>query len=1747
MRGVTTENLVFIIRDAHNLVSSSEQYAMRFDEVERPDAIGESEPTEQLTSSMSPVPSPAATGGAGTFFEQHVDAYWLGLLLVRAIPPILIDCTLEHVHLQTRHLGWQTDDFLVMGKNESGQQQKLAGQVKRTFTVSARDAECKKTIKAFWKDFKNTQQFSSDSDRFVLVTLRGTNNLLVHFSGLLDCARASQDGTDFEYRMALPNFINRKSVQYCNDIRKIVSEIEDRNVSITDIWSFLRVMHVLSLDLNSATGQAEATIKSLLAHATSEPDAVGVADATWNALLRVVSEGMPGGRSYRREDLPEELINRHRPIADTEHSVLQSLSNHSALILDGIRSTIGSFHLERHHLVQQVIEHLESAQVILISGPAGSGKSVVAKDVLRTVRDDYFTFSFRAEEFARAHLDETLQAVQISANAATIGAILAGQDRKVLLVESVERLLEKPTRNAFVDLLSLVKKDRSWCLVLTCRDYSTNLVQSAFLGHESVAHPVVAVPPLDDEELEEIKEAYPSLAYPLTNTPLRRVLNNPYLLDKALQIEWSVERPLPHSEQEFRKLFWREIVRADHRRTGGMPSLRENAFVEVALRRARALTMYVACEGLDSEIVEALRHDSLIVYSQESNSLLAPAHDVMEDWAILHWIQKLYLKHEGSLWELSAAIGTFPAVRRTYRKWATELVESSPDASDRMFQDIVTESGIPSHFRDDTLVSLLDSSSSATFFERHAAELLANDNQFLRQVIRILRVACLTAPAWLGSLASPASVMNVPEGPAWASVLHLIQTHLSSFTQKDNYLLLGLIQDWARSVNWQNPYPEGAEAAATIAHWLLPFFPSYSSREEHKIILQIIARIPKANAHCFDGLLQECREREIQGIGPDHLLQIIFADVHGMPLVRDMPDLAISAAKDYLLCSEPSLQSQWVYERHLELEPLFGIKKNRHFGFFPASALHGPFLPLLQHHPYQGVDFIVEVFNHSADWYAHPRLEYGNVERPFEITLTFADRTSRSQWCNPRLWNLYRGTSVGPYVLQSMLMALEHWLLEFAENCQHQLDEFLLSILQRSDSAAITAVVASVATAFPQEACETLLVLLRCCECILLDRERFAMEVHAPSTDALPQINDKDRVYEEERKQSDARPNRKYDLEAAIFHLQLGPLAVRVHQILDQHRAELPPPENQNREHRVWRMALNRMDSRCHTVSEHVEENSTNSDDHTSPEDDRRYIRLDPNEPEPDLREMMDQSNVQMQIMNARAGLLMWGINAFDSGEENAQDTSQWRQRLREARSTAVEDNDAEEDRLFREAPGFVASVCVRDYWEEMSVEEQAWCFNTICSVLERDDNQHTDMAYSQLSSMSAGRPCAWVLPLLFGVLLSGPQQIRAKQTLAIALTHPVRELRRYVASSIGTNLWKINRDLAFRCVNALAIEAMLMQHEVDANSTLPYTERCQIDDIAMRVFSIVRERFDEAIGIPNDAFRQFDPTRGFGAGANNQILTILGQVPSEPLAIMAFEQLAHTLVGWWNDAEQQSGREGPRHERNYDLESVLERHLGSFLLRTSLSNVENILQPILQAIDRNPKEVHRLVRDLVSVEDRQPNTPQFWSIWNLFADSIRRAQWISRIDDEHASGTEMISVIFLGPWWKEEVRHWRSLEGYVGSIHSLFEDLPFSATVLDEYVRFLFQIGEQSLPDAFIRIANKLNQESSSSIAKRENLIFHLEVLLQSYVYWRPLELKHRHNLREAVLFLLDLLVENGSSAAYRMRDDFVTPVPPN
>ncbi|UCF79076.1 MAG: hypothetical protein JSW03_02135 [Candidatus Eiseniibacteriota bacterium] len=96
--------------------------------------------------------SPVSSGGGGTFFEQHVGALFLALLLVRAPLPVLKDCQVEEIDLQAKHLGWRTDDVLVSAVRPDGVRRRLAAQVTRQFTISEKDETCRKTFDDFWAE-----------------------------------------------------------------------------------------------------------------------------------------------------------------------------------------------------------------------------------------------------------------------------------------------------------------------------------------------------------------------------------------------------------------------------------------------------------------------------------------------------------------------------------------------------------------------------------------------------------------------------------------------------------------------------------------------------------------------------------------------------------------------------------------------------------------------------------------------------------------------------------------------------------------------------------------------------------------------------------------------------------------------------------------------------------------------------------------------------------------------------------------------------------------------------------------------------------------------------------------------------------------------------------------------------------------------------------------------------------------------------------------------------------------------------------------------------------------------------------------------------------------------------------------------------------------------------------------------------------------------------------------------------------
>jgi len=945
--------------------------------------------------------------------------------------------------------------------------------------------------------------------------------------------------------------------------------------------------------------------------------------------------------------------------------------------------------------------------------------------------------------------------------------------------------------------------------------------------------------------------------------------------------------------------------------------------------------------------------------------------------------------------------------------------------------------------------------------------------------------------------------------------------------------VLGLLEDWAKSVSPQLAYPDGAPAVAAIAHTLLSHFDGYSHDEERKRTLHVIAKIPDAERQRFEQMLSSAgRSRRDRNRAAEELQDIVFAGpaYESLPAARDTAKVLTETLRNQLLCTDDDLREELGWSSSMDLELYFGLRE-RH-DCFPASAYRTPMLMLLRQHPRIALDFIIDVFNHVADWYAHPRVPE-RLEPAFEVELKFPNGNTKKQWCNGRLWNLYRGTSVGPYVLQSYLMALERWLYELAKQVPGGLDAILLDLLTRSDNGAIASVVASVATAFPLQCGESLLTLLSAKDYVMIDRHRLVAESHATAEilgNLLGSRSGENRIYQLEREEADKWPHRRQDLETAITNLQFTQIADRVQKALDQHRQALGDVSTHDDNNRLWRLAIHRMDLREYAVA----------DDPSMPEELRKkgYIRLEPKDPEPDLKDMVDRNAPRFARMQSQMGLLTWALKIFKREIESS-DPDEWREKLRSAMSFETAPGTDPMADMVSGAPAIVAAVCVRDHWHELSDEQKAWCVEWICSAVLANAHNWNRIAGAQRFDMSPDRSCAWTMSALVTKNLPKELRSRVEEAFVVALTHPIEEVSWYATWGVA-ELWSENRELASRCVYAIAMETSIIAPAMAAEKGKPYDKRPSYEDIAAEAANRVRQVFWQPGAISEDTYDQMVLDEWHGAKTQNRILAILAKAPEQPLAARAFARAARALVQWWKAKDDRTGRR----ERNYEAELNLARLIEQFVMRASVDVAETVLKPLLDSIDTHADEVHNFIEGLVLVEDREPNTEQFWALWSLFAERAKTAPWLKHLDDRHARGAAVIRSLFLCTAWKEEVRHWRSLEGHAHHMHTLFEQLPPSATVFDAYIRFLYDVGERSLPDAFIRIAKRLQTGGTKQLLKNSNTVFRLEVILQRYVYPKPLLVKTRAELRDAVLALLDLLVELGSSAAFKMRDDFVTPV---
>jgi hypothetical protein len=1696
--------------------------------------IGKTKTLEQL-----PVASPFSTGGGGSTFEFKVDAGLLATLLVRAHVPGFEGAVAHELHLQTQNQGYQTDDSMLVAVDSKGETHRQLWSVKHEVKYTESDPVFREVLKDAWADFSASDRFCVEADAIVLATspVAATHKSLI---ALLEFARASASVTDFESALGSKGFVSQKSKGYLDLITELSKELTERDLSVEEIWRFLTRFHILGFDFDQTASQDEARFKTMLG--VSLQAGVGMTgEELWNKLFKWAAERNPRGGSFTRSALPNNWRTQTTAITSQfESGVIHRLAEHSSLLLKRVKCTLGpKFELPRQEILDELSASFVEQPLTLVSGAAGVGKSATALRALRRILNGAPLFVFQAAEFARDHLDQALAEMRITEPVSRISSLFALHPRKFILLESVERLLESTEREAFFMLLSKLCEDQSWRIVLTCRQHAVALFQDAFLAPLNQGCMTINVPPLELKELDWVLEQMPALKRIAANDRTRELLRNPWFLDKACSVDWNNEPAAePLDQRRLRGILWKQVVVRESDRKDGIHLHRDLVFQNIAVRRARSMKSFVPIVLGEEAAVHAMVADEILV-QDSATQFVAPSHDVIEDWALVRWVSLLFTSSGHDVQRFFSELGHELAIRRCYRQWLQEVLACGELASVRPFIESVLESAsVPTYWKEETVVSLLSSNDGPQFIDQWEAKLLANDKLQLKTVMHLLRVACKRPnPLW----DLPEMVMGrvfgdshlVPEGVSWGAIIRLIHRNIIKFTESDLPLLMGLLEDWKSGVNWRQPLPDAAREAALIAlHFWKSLTDDYQWREELEILAGILLAAPSSIPNELEALMaDEPQETSRRDFRNEILKKKLLASIECGATCKSHP-AAVSAFAEREWHIDRPLPERLGYALggRSDMEADFGLPIAFELKLFPASAYQGPFWSLLQNHPRTGLDLILKLSNVATERFVSNGLDEKYGQGPIEIEVPIDDAVVCRQWVNPRLWLQYCGAMPGSDVLQSALMALEKWLLTLG-NSGHDLRHITKELLQRSNNAAITAVVASVAIAHPERVGETALALLRVPLFYDLDLQR---QVHEPRT-ALPGdwgLNATDKLYHNERAESGKSAHRRETLETLACKLQTGTLREKVWRLIDDFKGELPVPEEQTDEDKLWRLKLHRMDLR------NFERKEVSSDG--------RPIYA-AKAPEADVAKVIESSAPKLQAVGEATSIVVWGMAVFENREPDKFDPKRWREMLEMGRRIELKQRSQSDEEVlpYEGGPGYVAAVCVRDHWKELSLEERNWCREYLLSKAEEHKDTSNEFFRLQRFSMSSQVAAARVLPLLLDDA-DERQTVRVREAIAAAITHSVDEVRNHASVAIGWYLWDRDAALAGACVAGLAKFAQLERCSYGKWRWLPWDTRGKLHDLVWGRIAALRQSIVMGTPLPEKSPYRLGISESFSARVLPFIANIIWHQLHRPEAQRIHLHIAKSFVRSWR--ADRFRRRSNAERRNYEAEAALRKQFAHFTVRCEPKIALELWEPIALAVDRHAEEVTKLFKQLVIAEDSGHFGRGFWPVWKRTKQAIVSiSQWQDRTARDRSNLGQLASALLLdGIPWKEDARDWKPAHGYEKEITDFVQLAGAAPPVCKSFINLLDGIGAFLLPDALLLLDQTLRTGNPLQTVRSRNTLFSLARVLTPLVFSRTCVVRTNSGLQAATLRILNVMVEHGSSAAFRMRDFLITPTAP-
>lgn len=1017
--------------------------------------------------------APAARGGAGTYIEGELGAYYMLAMLAGNEARGAPGGTINRIQFQAADSGYALDD-LVLHCSSSDGLLALEIQSKRTITFAGKDpvflAVCQQIAETV-----GNPDITEDRHLLSVATQRTSAKISGAYQDVLEWARAVATSADFFARLSATGIASEAMRDFVATFR---ANVAANGVAGDDetIWKLLRRFRILEFDFESGAPQARDHSLLVARHVLSAHDQHR-AEALWSNLIEIaIAQGKAGG-SLDKAQLQAMLSRLHYSLSGDRNlaPARAKLAEASAHALADIGRDVGGVHLPRQGVVDAIGEAMDGHRLIHLRGNAGVGKSSVFRTIAERVISVSTAFVLDPIRTPGGGWSELALRLGISVTAREFLTDLASSGATAVFIDSLDMFDDPARRSTVNDLLREIAQIPGVAVLTTARlDYGLDgddwLANDALV---SLGTPkIIEVGDLGDDEVQALQKQAPQLKALLkSHHPAASISRNLYRLSRLLKVG---DPSSIRTEVDLALDWWRTADGAPRREIPSAQRLLSD-MVGVALGGGDELHLRE-----DTGAREAMLRS--LTLRQTRRDHLAFYHDVLRDWAV-----GIRIDEEPELLDTVDKNSPIPAsLARGVELAGRIALERDDPAQWQALLDRLTGQGIHSSWRRHALLAIVRSETVEPLLAKNAQLLLRQGGMLLGQLctavvaVDTVQLAKLTNTS--DTRASGPSSLRAAITPAGGHVLRWCaeNAQIVPLQALERVIRLGMAQ--------LPLYLWGMSSPRAIAEMFFDWLLRMDGPEDGKII-HVDKDVAPPDQSDRRRIVEQLRSlcflmaSYASASATAYLLSIDATSDRGkMKDVRLHSGVLAAAAPQALadLTAESLIIPLGSQRRHSARDKAFEYYDS---DYLPPSPAQPPFLDLLNASPPIGVGLIRNLVTHAVE-YLEPDSDDG-------FKIEFAEGERLFPCADAYFWS--RGLT-NDYCVASALMALEAWghrRLDDGEDVQAVLADVLGP---DGTSAAFLAVAVDLILSHMPKTMSQAIPFLSCPELLAEDRGRIARD-----------------------------------------------------------------------------------------------------------------------------------------------------------------------------------------------------------------------------------------------------------------------------------------------------------------------------------------------------------------------------------------------------------------------------------------------------------------------------------------------------------------------------------------------------------------------------------------------------------------------------------------------------------------------------